>query len=40
MYSGIFLMWGKKQNSRDNTKWAEKPHFHFGSQAEKAIKSN
>ena len=30
---------GKKKNSRDNTKWTEKPYLHCDLQAEKVIKS-
>ena len=30
---------GKNKNGRNNTKRAEKPYFHCGSQAEKVIKS-
>ena len=35
-----FLYVNGKKNCRDNTKRREKPYFHCGPQAEKAIKSN
>ena len=40
MNSIIFLMLDQNgKNGRDDTKWAEKPYFHCGPQAEKVIKT-